>query len=167
MKTWHRTLAGLTLLLGMLSMLALQPALAANWSIYKNYSFDKLVLAQPKPFAKVHLVIMVTQDQPKRWRTALNNVKNVSKFFGQDNIQVVLVTYGPGLKMLFANSPFAKRINSLSVEGVEFDACHNTMLGFKRKTGHLPKLVSSAVVVPGGIVRIMQLEEHGYNFIKP
>lgn len=164
MKTWYRTLTGLSLLLG---LLALQPAMAANWSIYKHYTFDKLQLINPKPFAKQHLVLQVTQADPHRWNVVLNNVDNVSKFFGPDNIQVVVVAYGPGLKMLFANSPFAKRINSQSAEGVEFDACHNTMMGFKRKTGHLPKLVSSAVVVPGGIVRIMQLEQNGYNFIKP
>ncbi len=164
MKTWYQALIGLPLLLG---MLALQPALASNWSIYKHYNFKKLQLAHPKPFAKEHLVLQVTQADPQRWKMALNNVTNVRKFFGQDNIQVVVVAYGPGLKMLFANSPFAKRINSLSVSGAEFDACHNTMLGFKRKTGHLPKLVSSAVVVPGGIVRIMQLEQNGYDFIKP
>ncbi len=164
MKTWYQVLTGLPLLLG---MLALQPALAADWSIYKHYDFKKLQLVHSKPFAKEHLVLQVSQANPQRWKMTLNNVTNVTKFFGQDNIQVVVVAYGPGLKMLFANSPFARRIDSLSVTGVEFDACYNTMLGFKRKTGHLPKLASSAVVVPGGIVRIMQLEQNGYNFIKP
>ncbi len=164
MKTWHRTLVGLTLLLG---MLALQPALAENWSIYKHYTYNKLQLISPQPFAKQHLVLQVTQAEPRRWNVVLNNAANVRKFFGQGKVQVVVVAYGPGLKMLFANSPVAERINSQSEEGVEFDACHNTMLGFKRKTGHLPKLVSSAVVVPGGIVRIMQLEQNGYNFVKP
>ncbi len=164
MKQHHPILAGLALLLG---TLALHPALAANWSLYKHYRFDKLELAHPKPFAKEHLVMQITQADPKRWALVLNNVDNVTKYFGEDKVQVDVVAYGPGLKMLLANSPFAKRIDSLSAEGVEFDACHNTMLGFKRKTGHLPHLVASAVVVPGGIVRIMQLEQHGYDFIKP
>ncbi len=164
MKTWYRTLIGLSILTGMLT---LKPVLAANWSIYKHYSFNNLQLVSPQTFAKQHLVLQISQANPHRWNLLLNNAANVTKFFGQGNVQVIVVAYGPGLKMLFANSPFAERINSLSMEGVEFDACHNTMLGFKHKTGHLPKLVSSAVVVPGGIVRIMQLEQHGYNYVKP
>ncbi|MBU2837690.1 hypothetical protein HF673_18910, partial [Acidithiobacillus thiooxidans] len=48
-----------------------------------------------------------------------------------------------------------------------FDACHNTMLQMAKKLGHLPKLVPSAVIVPAGIVRIMQLESHGFDYVKP
>ncbi|WP_439097810.1 DsrE family protein, partial [Acidithiobacillus thiooxidans] len=80
---------------------------------------------------------------------------------------IVVVAFGPGLKMLVANSPVAKTIAAMNAEGVEFDACHNTMLAMAKKLGHLPKLVPSAVIVPAGIVRIMQLESHGFDYVKP
>ncbi len=150
-----------------LAFYGIQPAHAEDWSLYKDYSFSKLQLAKPKAFAKQHVVMQVSQGDPRRWKLVLNNVANMMKYFGPDNVQVVVVAYGPGLKMLLKNSKMRERIQGLSSQGVEFDACHNTMEGMKRKTGHLPKLVGSAVVVPGGIVRIIQLQQHGYNYIKP
>ena len=154
-------------IISLIALSWLSPAWAENWSLMKHYSFDKLQFVKEHPFAKQHLVVQVSQGNPKRWTLVLNNTANVINYFGPDNIQVVVVAYGPGLKMIFKNSPVAQRIQSLSAEGVEFDACHNTMLGFKKKLGHLPVLVPSAVVVPGGIVRIMQLEQHGFDYIKP
>jgi intracellular sulfur oxidation DsrE/DsrF family protein len=156
-----------------LALYGLQPAQAENWSLYKNFSFAKLQLVHPKPFAKQHVVIQISQGDPQRWNLVLSNVSKMMTHFGPDNIQIVVVAYGPGLKMLFKKSKAgeriqaAERIQGLTAEGVEFDACHVTMEAMKHRTGHLPKLVDSAVVVPGGIARIMQLEQHGYNYIKP
>ena len=145
----------------------IQPAMAENWSLYQHYNFNKPQFVHPHPFAKEHLVIQVSQDNPQRWALALANAANVMNYFGSDKVQVVVVAYGPGLKLLFAHSRDATTIQSLNAQGVEFDACHETMLGIKAHTGHLPVLVPAAVVVPGGVVRIMQLEQHGFDLLKP
>ncbi|AEK57551.1 conserved hypothetical protein [Acidithiobacillus caldus SM-1] len=97
----------------------------------------------------------------------MNTTQNILNYFGQEKVQIVIVAFGPGLKFLLANSPVKQRIAALDAEGVEFDACHNTMLQFQKKLGHMPELVPSAVVVPAGIVRIMQLESHGFDYVKP
>lgn len=153
----------LCLLFGLGSM----PAHAENWSFFKTFNYEKPQFLHPHPFATAHAVLQVSQGNPARWNLVLNNAANMLNYFGPSNVQIVIVAYGPGLKMLLKDSPVAARIQSLNAEGVEFDACHNTMLNFKRKLGHLPKLVDQAVVVPGGIVRIMQLEAHGFRYIKP
>ncbi|HQU15921.1 MAG: hypothetical protein B7Z66_07610 [Chromatiales bacterium 21-64-14] len=154
-------------IISLVALTWLQTARAEDWSLFKNYDFNKAQVVKEIPFAKQHLVIQVSQGDPGRWGLVLNNVHNVIKYFGQDKIQVVVVAYGPGLKMLFKNSPDAQRVAGLSAAGVEFDACHATMLSIEKKTGHLPPLLPSAVVVPGGLVRIMQLQDHGYNYLKP
>ena len=143
------------------------PALAENWTLFHHYNFNKPQFIHSHPFARAHLVVQVDQGNPHRWGLALNNVANVLNYFGSDKIQIVVVAYGPGLKMLFANSPLRLRVQSLNAQGVEFDACHMTMLGIKAKTGHLPILLPQAAVVPGGVVRIMQLEQHGFDLLKP
>ncbi|MDA8120521.1 MAG: DsrE family protein [Gammaproteobacteria bacterium] len=143
------------------------PALAENWTLFHHYDFNKPQFIHSHPFAKEHLVVQVDQGNPHRWSLALSNVANVLNYFGSDKIQIVVVAYGPGLKMLFANSPLKLRVQSLNAQGVEFDACHMTMLGIKAKTGHLPKLLPQAAVVPGGVIRIMQLEQHGFDLLKP
>ncbi len=149
------------------SLLAALPARAADWALYKHWNFAKPAFIHSLPFAQKRIVLQVSKDSPALWNLALNNVGNLLDYWGQGKIRVVLVAYGPGLKMLFADTPVAARIQSLNVEGVEFDACHQTMLKFKRKSGHLPALVPQAAVVPAGIVRIMQLEEHGFDYVKP
>lgn len=139
----------------------------ANPSMLKNFNFDHPVFLHAHPFAKRHAVIQVDQENPARWHLVLNNVQNLLNAFGDENIQIVVVGYGPGLKMLLANSPERKRIADMNQEGVEFDACHNTMEHMAHKLGHMPKLVPSADIVPGGLVRIMQLQHAGFAYIKP
>jgi len=97
----------------------------------------------------------------------LSNAQNLMNYFGQEEVQIVIVAFGPGLKMYLANSPVAEKIASMDAEGVEFDACDNTYKAMTKEMGHPPKLVSQAVIVPGGIVRIMQLEQHGFDYVKP
>ncbi len=139
----------------------------ANVSMLHDFSFDHPSFVHQHPFANRKLVVQVSQDNPARWSLVLNTSQNILNYFGQEKVQVVIVAFGPGLKFLLANSPMKQRIAALNAEGVEFDACHNTMLQFKKKLGHMPQLVPSAVIVPAGIVRIMQLESHGFNYVKP
>jgi intracellular sulfur oxidation DsrE/DsrF family protein len=139
----------------------------ANPSMMKSFKFDEPSYLQPHPFAKAHVVIQVDQDNPQRWGLALNNVQNMLDYMGSDKIQIIVVGFGPGLKMLLAHSPDAKRIESMAAEGVEFDACHNTMTAMARKLGHMPVLLPQPVIVPAGVIRIVQLEQHGFAYIKP
>jgi intracellular sulfur oxidation DsrE/DsrF family protein len=139
----------------------------ANPSMLKTFKFDQPAFIKDHPFAKAHVVIQVSQDDPARWHLVLNNVQNMLNYLGEDQIQIVVVSYGPGLKMLLPKSRMGRRIAALSNEGVEFDACHNTMEHMARKLGHMPTLVPDAVIVPAGVIRIVQLESHGFTYIKP
>ncbi|MEY2343359.1 hypothetical protein AB4090_14875 [Acidithiobacillus sp. IBUN Pt1247-S3] len=139
----------------------------ANVSMLHDFNFNRPAFLHDHPFAQRKLVMQVSQDNPGRWNLTLNTAQNILNFFGQEKVQIVVVAFGPGLKMELKNSPVAQRIAAINAEGVEFDACHNTMEQMKKKIGHLPVLVPSAVVVPAGIVRIMQLESHGFNYVKP
>ncbi|MHB1174182.1 MAG: DsrE family protein [Sulfuriferula sp.] len=139
----------------------------ASQSLLEGYSYDHLKLVHELPFAKHHAVLQVSQDDPALWNLTLNNATNMLKYFGADKVQIVVVAYGPGLKMLLKNTPVASRLQALDAQGVEFDACNVTLQGMAKKLGHVPELASEAVIIPGGIIRIMQLEQNGYNYIKP
>lgn len=119
------------------------------------------------PFATHHYVIQVSQDDPALWNLAMNNAQNLENHYGPDKVEVVVVAYGPGLKMLLADSPAAARITAQTTSGIEFDACENTMKGMAKKSGHMPKMNPSVKVVPAGVVRIGELEEQGFSYIKP
>ena len=123
--------------------------------------------ADSHPFATAHYVIQVSEGDPARWNLAMNNAHNLQQHYGPDKVEVIIVAYGPGLKMMLKNAKTAQRVESLTTDGIEFDACHNTMKAMAKKTGHMPKLASGVKIVPGGVVRIGELEQKGYSYIKP
>ena len=140
---------------------------AAQRSMLGHFDFDHPEFVHQLPFASRALVLQVSSDDPQTWQLALNNAQNVLQYFGEDKVRVVIVAFGPGLRMLLKDSPVAARIAAQDGEGVEFDACHNTMEGMARQLGHLPELVPAAVVVPAGVVRLMQLEKAGFAYLRP
>ncbi len=140
----------------------------ANVSMLQDFQYNQPAFIHDHPFAKAKVVLQVSQADPARWNLTLNNAQNLLNYFGQEQVQIVVVAFGPGIKMyLPKNKEIASRIAAINAEGVEFDVCHNSMEEFKKKTGHLPPLDPSVVIVPAGIVRIMQLESHGFDYIKP
>ncbi len=148
-------------------ILTASAASAAQPATVAPFDFDKPTFTHSVPFARHNVVLQVSGDDPNKWSLALNNAQNLLNYFGQENAHIVVVAYGPGLLMLLANSAVAKRIAAQDGEGVEFDACHTTMIGMARKLGHMPVLVPQAIVVPAGVVRILQLEKAGFQYIKP
>jgi len=119
-----------------------------------------------------HVAIHVDQDDPQVMNMALNNAQNVAAYYaGQgDEVVIEMVTYGPGLKMLVEkSSPVKDRISamSLEMENITFAACGNTLAGMEKKAGHAVPLMSEATVVPSGVVRLIELQEQGYAYVRP
>jgi uncharacterized protein len=125
--------------------------------------------------AKSHrLVIQVDQNDPVIMNLALNNATNVIDFYrakGQD-VHVDVVTYGPGLHMLRDDtSPVKDRIKQLKdyafPSTVQFSACNNTKESMEKKEGKPVNIVSEAVIVPSGVVHLMELQEKGWSYLRP
>jgi hypothetical protein len=117
--------------------------------------------------AKHKVVIQVSTDDARTQTIALNNASNLQKAFGMDNVDVQIVAYGPGLSMLTKKNKHAKRVESMAMQNVHFNACANTMAKIEKKKGHKPALAKGVVVVPGGVKRITELQEQGYAYIRP
>ncbi len=117
--------------------------------------------------AKHKLVFQVSSADPGIQNLTLNNVVNVQKSLGIDNVDIEVVAYGPGLSILTSKSKVKDRVSSLTKYNITFSACGNTMKVMKRKTGKLPQLIDGVRVVPAGVIRIMELQEQGYAYIRP
>jgi intracellular sulfur oxidation DsrE/DsrF family protein len=124
---------------------------------------------------KPHRVaIQVDQNDPAVMNLALNNATNVIEYYrakGED-VDVDVVTYGPGLHMLRADtSPVLDRIKSLKDSAfpskIQFSACNNTKEGMEKKEGHPINVLSEAVIVPSGVVRLIELQEKGWSYVRP
>ena len=131
--------------------------------------------AKAPHIAKPHrVVIQVDQNDPAVMNLALNNATNVIDYYrakGQD-VQVDLVTYGPGLHMLRDDtSPVKDRIKQLKdyafPSTVQFSACNNTKENMEKKEGKPVNIVSEAVLVPSGVVHLMELQEKGWSYVRP
>lgn len=122
--------------------------------------------------AQHKLAIHIDQNDPAVMNLVLNNVENVFNHFKSkgETVAIEVVAYGPGLNMLVAaQSPVKDRIAAMSLEepGLRFSACGNTLAGMTKKAGHEIPLISEAVVVPAGVVRLMELDGDGYSYLKP
>ena len=134
------------------------------------------VLAVPGQAAeKTHrIAFQVSANNPKVMNLVLNNVANVLAYYHNkgEKAQIEVVAYGPGLMMLREDkSPVKgrlKQIEKISFPSkVTFSACHNTMKNMAKKEGHEISIVPEARVVPAGVVRLTQLQEEGWTYIKP
>ena len=128
-----------------------------------------LMLGSQAVFAETahKLVIQVSTDDVRTQNIAMNNAVNLQQALGQDNITIEIVAYGPGLSMLTDKSPASKRVPSLAMQDITFSACANTMTAIEKKTGKKVQLVDGVGIVDAGVLRIMQLQEQGYSYIRP
>jgi intracellular sulfur oxidation DsrE/DsrF family protein len=125
--------------------------------------------------SKIHkLVLQVDQNDPALMNLALNNATNVIEYYRAkgEEVNVDVVTYGPGLHMLRADtSPVQDRIKSLKdlafPSKIQFSACNNTKEGMEKKEGHLVNLLAEATIVPSGVVRLMELQQQGWSYVRP
>jgi uncharacterized protein len=130
---------------------------------------------QDKRDKTVHrLLIHVDQNDPAVMNLALNNATNVIEYYrGRgERADVDIVTYGPGLNMLRADtSPVAERIKSmkdLSFPGtIRFSACNVTKEGMEKKEGRTLDLLPESSLVTSGVVHMMEMQEKGWNYVRP
>ncbi len=133
--------------------------------------------AQTKPAksdveAKNKVAIQVNQNDKAVMDLALNNAKNVIDYYKEkgETVAVEIVTYGPGLHMLRADtSPVKERIAPMALENpnLRFIACGNTQANQSKAEGKPVSLISEAKVMPSGVVRLMELQKQGYAYIRP
>ncbi len=124
---------------------------------------------------KTHrIAIQVDQNDPQVMNLALNNATNVIEYYRgrNEDVDVDIVTYGPGLHMLRADtSPVQdriKRLKDMAFPGrIQFSACNNTKQGMEKTEGHAISILPDATIVPSGVVRLMELQEHGWSYVRP
>jgi len=124
---------------------------------------------------KLHrIAIQVDQNDPQVMNLALNNANAVIEYYRDKNedVDIDIVTYGPGLHMLRADtSPVQdriKRLKDLVFRGkIQFSACNNTKQGMEKAEGHAIFILPEATIVPSGIVQLMELQEQGWSYVRP
>ncbi|MDV3239734.1 MAG: hypothetical protein LOY58_12900 [Gammaproteobacteria bacterium] len=121
-----------------------------------------------KPFAEHKIVLQISDDDPAKQTLVLNVANNLVNHYGADKVDIEIVAFGPGLRLLFAENVNKDRIGALvEASGVRFSACENTVAAMTRALGEAPALNPQAIRVKAGIVRILDLTGQGYTLVKP
>jgi intracellular sulfur oxidation DsrE/DsrF family protein len=128
--------------------------------------------AAQQPAASHRLALHVDQNDPAVMAMALGNASNAAAYFAQrgETIALELVAYGPGLHMLRADtSPVKARLGEIrkTLPEMTFSGCNNTLQAMQKTEGKEIALVAEARIVPAGIVRLMELQEAGWSYVRP
>jgi uncharacterized protein len=113
---------------------------------------------------KYRVVFHVTENNPEKWNIVLNNVGNIQKDLGKQNVTVEIVTHGPGIEMFKAESKVRDRLAQALDNNVVLDACENTM-----RNAHVTKadMYPGVSFVPSGVTHILQRESEGWLYLRP
>jgi intracellular sulfur oxidation DsrE/DsrF family protein len=166
---------GLAAMLVLASSAAAQPAKPTRAQTAAPSAQTKQAAVQKQAVAdkKLHkLVLQVNSNEPAMMNLALNNATNVAQYYKDlgEKVSIEVVTFGPGLHMLREDtSPVKARIEALalSTPEISFKACGNTRENMRKAEGKDIPIISQAQVVKSGVVRVMELQEQGWSYVKP
>jgi intracellular sulfur oxidation DsrE/DsrF family protein len=133
----------------------------------------KRAVTKPAVATPAHkLAIQVNENNPQSMNLALNNARNVVEYYQAkgETVAIEIVAYGPGLHMLRDDtSPVKQRIATMALENpsIAFIACANTQANMSKQENKPITLISEAKSMPSGVVRLMELQEQGYSYIRP
>ena len=118
------------------------------------------------------LVLQVNTNEPAMMNLALNNATNVAQYYKDlgEKVAIEVVTFGPGLHMLRDDtSPVKARIKAIkeSTPAISFKACGNTQENMHKAENKEIPIIPEATVVKSGVVRVMELQEQGWTYVRP
>lgn len=140
-------------------MLALGAAILAGGLAGCGSTGPSAAQAGPKK-----VVFQVSDDNPRTWNLALNNLRNVQNDLGKENVVAEIVAYGPGIGMLKADSRVEPRVTAALSDGVKVVACENSMKAQKIARADM---IPGIAYVPAGVIELMDRQREGYAYIRP
>ena len=142
-------------------------------AVEERKQLTKQALKRSADVKKPHnLVLQVNVNDPATMNLALNNATNVAQYYKDlgEKVTIEVVTFGPGLHMLRDDtSPVKARIASIkeSNPDISFKACGNTQENMHKVENKEIPLIPEATVVKSGVVRVMELQEQGWTYVRP
>ncbi|HEY7302277.1 MAG TPA: DsrE family protein [Xanthobacteraceae bacterium] len=144
--------------------------LLAAAALAAPFASRKAAVADEKKMHK--LALHVDRNDPDIMRLAFNNARNAYDLYNSwgEELSVEIVAYSQGLHMLRDDtSPVKEEIHELRkhVPQIAFGACNNTKRAMEKREGKPVPIIPEATIVPAGVVRLVQLQEAGYAYVKP
>lgn len=108
-------------------------------------------------------VVHISENSDEAATRAFNNLQNLSNTPAVES--AVLVANGPGVNVLFEDSPHHERVReAIGFDRVSLRACANTLKMMDRSSDEL--VVGVELAADGGVVELTRLQSEGYAYIK-
>ena len=123
-------------------------------------------MAEPEPSFDNPRKVLVSLNfnDEKKVASLLYNVINIQKAYGQDNLEIAVLGWGAGVRMLLNDSALRSRIESQMQYDVKFIACGNTL----QTIGISPdNLIDGVELVKAGLPEIIERELMGWSIVWP
>ncbi len=128
--------------------------------------------ASAEPPKTHHVAFQVDVADAAVMNMTLNNIGNMYDYYRDrsEAVDIEVVAFGPGLAMLRDDiSPVKQRLAAFhaAYPTLVFSACENSRRAASQAEGHEIALVPEAHPVPAGVVRLSELQEQGYTYLRP
>lgn len=118
----------------------------------------------PTDQVKIHnVVIQLNTADTASWSSVIGNIKNIQKVW-PNNLNIEVVVHGKAIEFLVKDKTyFTNDIQMLSLQGVKFNACENTM---RKHNITVDMLIKVASTVPSGVAEVIMKQEQGWSYLK-
>lgn len=124
-------------------------------------------MSESKPFAEKFLLLQLSDGEAEKQTKVLSVAANLLEHYGPDSIDIEITTFGPGVRLMYADNSLRERISSLMAQGVRFTVCMNTIDTIERGTENRPELHPESIPVDVGVAHILEEVEKGYVLVRP
>ncbi|MES9868745.1 MAG: DsrE family protein [Sedimenticola sp.] len=111
------------------------------------------------------LVIQISSGDHEVHARAINEAALLKRLLGVNNVDIAIVTFGPGIDILTKASHHTRQIRNLMLQGASFYACDTTLKHEYYKHGKPLELLHGVNVIDNGIEQVMSLQEKGYVYL--
>ena len=118
---------------------------------------------------RMRVAYHVNHGEAAQHLAAMRNVQNHINAVGAENVDIKVVMHGPGLNLLIGaneNPDLQAAVDSLKLQGVQFQVCQNTIDSRQLSLDDLYDF-SEADIVQSGVAQLSILQMQGYTYIKP
>lgn len=94
---------------------------------------------------------------------AVNNINDLIKDLGKENVQIELLMNGTGVKIMRKEGEHRHRLEYLAEKGVDLKVCSNSLEGHNISE---KELLDEAQPVPAGVSELVKKQDDGWSYIK-
>ncbi len=131
-----------------------------------------LPAAAAEPAHGHHVAFQMDEAAPEKMNGVLNNIDNMYAYYATrgEPVEIELVAFGPGLTMLRKDtSPVRERLAAehAAHPALVLSGCNNTLQAMSKAESREVVLMPEARIVPAGVVRLSELQEQGWTYLRP